>query len=433
MKSVSIALLAGMVGCMHPASATEAAVFREKILYSFCQQQKCADGAQPRAIPLDMNGILYGITINGGAAFGGKVCSIDYGCGTAFALDPATGKETVLYSFCQQQNCPDGEEPVPSLIGVNGALYGATYGGGNTGCVGGCGTVFTLDPNTGAEKVLYDFCSYGCEDGALPLAGLIAAKHLLYGTTENGGSGGWGTAFRLDPVTGKETVLYSFCQQDECTDGQDPDYNMLDANGILYGTTYAGGANNVCNVNYGCGTVFSINAKSGAESVLHSFGGGGDGKLPGAGLLAFNGMLYGTTEQGGGTGCGGTGCGTVFSVDPHTGAESVLYSFCSQPNCADGAKPEAGLIEVSGTLYGTASIGGGAGCGSNGCGTVYSIDPGTGTEKVLHSFSGGLDGANPTAGLLGVNGVFYGTTAYGGSTGCNGFGCGTFFELKRKR
>jgi uncharacterized repeat protein (TIGR03803 family) len=77
--------------------------------------------------------------------------------------------------------------------------------------------------------------------------------------------------------------------------------------------------------------------------------------------------LYGTTEQG-----GAYGYGTVFKVDPKTGAESVVYSFCSGGGtCADGAYPWAGsLINVSGTLYGTTSSG-----GKIGVGTVFKIVP----------------------------------------------------------
>src|SRR6185312_2310327 len=110
------------------------------------------------------------------------------------------------------------------------------------------------------------------------------------------------------------------------------------------------------------------------EKVLWSFGSGADGRYPSA-LISVDGMLYGTTNSGG-QGCNGNGCGVVFSIDPATGAEKVLYSFCSKANCADGAIPDGGLINLNGMLYGTTEIGGAvtSTC-TSGCGTVFSFDP----------------------------------------------------------
>ena len=119
-----------------------------------------------------------------------------------FSLDPASGSETVLYSFCAQQNCADGAAPLANLINVDGVLYGTTLIGGITGCSTneGCGTVFSFEPGTGAEQVVYAFCSQqSCADGAYPEAALIAVNNMLYGTTEGGGAWGDGTVFALTP------------------------------------------------------------------------------------------------------------------------------------------------------------------------------------------------------------------------------------------
>jgi uncharacterized repeat protein (TIGR03803 family) len=184
---------------------------------------------------------------------------------------------------------------------------------------------------------------------------------------------------------------------------------LLGVNGTLYGTTSFGGTSSNCSS--GCGTVFSI-TPSGTESVLYSFQGGSDGEGPFAGLTNVNGTLYGTTGSGGSdSGCGSSGCGTVFTVTP-SGGEAVLYSFQGGP---DGAGPQATMIDVGGTLYGTTS-GGGTGVCGGGCGTVYSITP-SGKEKVLYSFTGGSDGQSPRARLLNVNGAYYGTTIFGGNDG----------------
>jgi uncharacterized repeat protein (TIGR03803 family) len=118
-----------------------------------------------------------------------------------FALDPNSGVETALYSFCSQQKCSDGSGPVASLVDAKGTLYGTTFHGGSRGCEHqGCGTAFALDLDTGAETVLHSFCPRtNCPDGALPQAGLIDVNGTLYGTTLFGGANGGGTVFALKP------------------------------------------------------------------------------------------------------------------------------------------------------------------------------------------------------------------------------------------
>src|SRR5437016_4939218 len=108
---------------------------------------------------------------------------------------------------------------------------------------------------------------------------------------------------------------------------------------------------------YGCGTVFSFDPTTGTEAVLYSFTGTADGEYPSGGLVLLNGILYGTTTYAGsGSYCvEGYPCGTAFSIDPATNAETTLYSFCNQPNCADGSSPNGDLLDVNGTLYGTAA------------------------------------------------------------------------------
>lgn len=151
-----------------------------------------------------------------------------------------------------------------------------------------------------------------------------------------------------------------------------------------------------------------------------------DGHSPQAALLDVSGTFYGTTISGGrgDANCDG-GCGTVFKVTK-TGAESVVHSFTG--GNGDGSYPSASLIDVDGTLYGTTRSGG-TGCDTNGCGTVFAIDA-SGQERVVYSFKGGADGVGPVAGLIDVAGTLFGTTLYGG-TGSNGCqsGCGTVFAV----
>jgi uncharacterized repeat protein (TIGR03803 family) len=429
MRQIFLAMYAAMVACafVQPVSTTDSVRFKEKVLWSFGSG---IDGKFPSANMVDVNGALYGTTSGGGI----------YGGGTVFTFDSNTGSETSLYSFCAQQSCTDGRSP-DSLISVKGNLYGTTSIGGNrTACSVGCGTVFSLDPANGAETVLYSFCSQqGCTDGETPIAGVTDVKGTLYGTTQWGGAYGSGVVFSLDRKTGAETVLYSFCsnQPPDCTDGSAPDGTLVNVNGTLYGTTWGGGTNtDECVDISGCGTVYSIDLSTNVEKVLYSFCNQyqgqtcTDGESPIGSLIALNGLLYGITSAGG-TGCDGGGCGTVFSLDPSTGAETVLYSFCSQQNCTDGSQPSAGLIAVNGKLYGTTYWGGSTGCYGSGCGVVFLVDPGARTEKVLHTFctqQNCTDGANPYAGLTHVRGRLYGTTQNGGA-----YSTGTVFALKERR
>ena len=415
MKPIRIAIFAVVISCtlFGPGPAAPAAWANGRALYSFCSVKNCNDGAYPEAGVIALNGTLYGTTSGGGRGAG---CS-NPGCGTVFSLDPGTGVETVLHAFCRQLGCADGTDPFDAgVIDMKGTLYGTAFQGGGGGCGGnGCGTVFSLDPVTGALKVLYSFAG---NDGAFPQGAMIDVKGMLYGVTQGGGKGGMGTVFVLDTRKGTEKVLYSFCTQQNCTDGFNPN-GVIDVNGTLYGTTLQGGSYN-CGQGQGCGTAVAIDLRTGAETVLHSFGNGSDGWYPRGGLIAVGGMLYGTTAGGGIAGCGGTGCGTLFSIDPGTGAETVLYSFCGQQNCADGAHPLSGLIDVKGLLYGTTGSG-----GAHGLGTVVSSDPNTGAETVLYSFAG-TDGANPSARLIYAKGTLYGTTDSGGA-----HGKGTVFQLRK--
>jgi uncharacterized repeat protein (TIGR03803 family) len=141
---------------------------------------------------------------------------------------------------------------------------------------------------------------------------------------------------------------------------------------------------------------------SGAEHVLHSFTGGSDGSRPSTNLIYANGLLYGTTAQGGVCGYSSDGCGTVFSIST-SGKETVIYRFTGGAD--DGATPVSGLIEVNGTFYGTTLLGGDVRYCD--CGTVYSITK-SGKEKMM--LRAASIGAGPAAALVNVDGTMYGTT-----------------------
>jgi uncharacterized repeat protein (TIGR03803 family) len=196
------------------------------------------------------------------------------------------------------------------------------------------------------------------------------------------------------------------------TDGYEPEGRMIQAtNGNFYGTTYQDGA-------IGYGTVFKI-TPNGTLTTIYNFCSQpscADGATPVAGLvLATNGNFYGTTFGGGGANAEGT----VFKITP-SGTLTTLHSFCPQgPPCTDGANPLAGLIQATnGNFYGTTEVG-----GASGFGTVFKITP-SGTLTTLHSFDF-TDGSAPYAGLIqAANGNFYGTTQQGGVSGF-----GTAFKI----
>ena len=152
------------------------------------------------------------------------------------------------------------------------------------------------------------------------------------------------------------------------------------------------------------GTAFSISI-DGTEKVLHSFGAGSDGIFPYAGLIHLTETAKDTlygTTRDGGT----SDKGTVYSIGTD-GTEKVLHSFGGG---SDGAAPFGNLAHAHDTLYGTTRDG-----GPSDNGTVYVISA-DGAEKVLHHFGGGSDGAKPIAGLIDANGTFYGTTTKGGTS-----------------
>jgi uncharacterized repeat protein (TIGR03803 family) len=330
-----------------------------------------------------------------------------------------------LFSFVGDAG---GGHPSAKLIRVNGAFYGVTFSGGRTAgakCgIVGCGAIFEVKPS-GKERVVYRF--KGGTDGSYPGGELLARDGVFYGTTTGGGQYGDGTVFAFD-ASGGERVLHSFNR----SNGENPVGGLIAMNGVLFGTTALGGAHRV-------GTVYRLapSGSSYAYSVVYSFkGGAGDGAQPNAGLIAdASGNLYGTTIEGGigrASPCQ-LGCGTVFkltAVESHY-AESILYAF---KGASDGANPSASLFVEGDGLFGTTYYGGAA-AGTQGYGTVFEVST-PGEVRVLYTFKGSSDGAHPLAGLISMNGRFYGTASQGGSPACYDrfqgiVGCGVVFELSR--
>ncbi len=295
-----------------------------------------------------------------------------------------------VYSFTGGE---DGANPNALVRAVNGSFYGTTQNGGTNFA----GTVFRLAPG-GAVVPLYSFT--GGEDGATPFAAL--ARGLdgnFYGTAYQGGAFDNGTVFRMTP-NGVVTSLISL----NITNGDLPYAGLtLGADANFYGTTYQGGAG-------GRGTVFRITT-NGELATLCSFSNGREGGHLAAGLVqGGDGSFYGTTYKG-----GANSNGTVFRITPN-GTLTSLTSF----NKTNGALPLAELApDPAGDYWGTTTAG-----GAYGNGAIFRISS-AGVLSNPHSFTGGTDGSYPAAALLlGSDGNFYGTTAYGGE-----YGQGTLFRM----
>jgi uncharacterized repeat protein (TIGR03803 family) len=349
-------------------------------LYSFTGRD---DGAYPEAgLVQAADGDFFGTTSSGGTNDSGTVFSIT-----------SSGAFSQVMSFVGGD---DGDDPQAPLVqGTNGNFYGTTYQGGTAGY----GVVFELTAN-GALTSLYSFTNG--QDGANPAGGLVQGTDgNLYGTTYTGGANHDGVLFNITPQ-GALTVLHSLTNQVE---GSHPLAGLVQGtDGNFYGTTYQGGSSSE-------GAIFQM-APGGAVTRLYAFTNGVDGSYPKAGLVqGIDGSFYGTATLG-----GSNNHGTVFKITSG-GAFTPLYSFT---NGVDGATPQSSLaLGADGNFYGTTADG-----GSNGFGVVFQITS-TGSFTPLYSFTDGIDGATPEAGLaLGADGNLYGTASAGGT-----YFIGTLFEI----
>jgi len=383
--SISSFLLAMIV-----MSSTYALAARDKTLHAFSSQPR---GALPVSLVQDATGNLFGATQFGGA----------FNAGTVFELSPgADGKwaETVLHSF---GGGSDGRMPLLILLDSQGNIYGTTASGGSGCTISACGTVFQMTRNSNGawmESVIYNFhTGDGYPTGAL----VIDNAGNLYGAMSNFLAAQF-SVFQLTPSGGSwnKSIVYTFAggsQYDVAIPGL-----VLDATGNIFGTlTSAASAPN--------GLVFELSPSSAGhwnETTLYAFAGGSSGAVPTAGLFLQNGILYGTTGQGGISGCD-YGCGTVFALSRGSNGqwtEQSIYAFIGTPG--QPVHPSLGGFDPSGNLYGFTENGGAGICPY--CGSVFQLVPdsfGGWTESDLWDFGG--RGSFPTSLLLDPAGQLYGT------------------------
>ena len=263
--------------------------------------------------------------------------------------------------------------------------------------------VFSL-ASASAQSDLQTIKSFGHFDSApsTPEGNLIEGDDgALYGVTDEGGSDGVGSIFKLDKNGSVLTVLHHFTIN--TNDGRNPHAGLIKASdATLYGTTYFGGRSN-------WGTIFKINQDGSEFALLHHFTGGAGGLEPDRALLeGSDGALYGTTQIG-----GNSDAGTIFKISKNGTGFEIIYHFTNALSAP--SYPTTGLIEAKdGLLYGTSSHG-----GSWTWGTVFRLRKDGSDMEVLHDFGEMAgDGQSPNTELLQADDdALYGTTHDGGTNG----------------
>jgi uncharacterized repeat protein (TIGR03803 family) len=271
------------------------------VLYSFCAKTNCPDGSTPYAgLTVDDSGNFYGTTYIGGAHNDGTVYELQ------FDQAKQKWVENVLYSFsCGPNSCPKGAMPVLGLyMDEFGNLFGSTSMGAHSG--GNLFEMtFDQSKQKWVYSDIYDFCAKkGCDDGSSPSGRLVPdTSGNLYGTTGTGGAHGQGEVYVLTPAKKgwSLSILYSFCTGETCPDGQSPTGALhIDSGQNIFGTTGAGGANNSGTVYE---LSYNANTKTWSHGILYSFCAEEnctDGSIPTSGVIEdVNGNFYGTTEAGG--------------------------------------------------------------------------------------------------------------------------------------
>lgn len=385
------------------AGSAQALTFQT--IHSFCAKSHCTDGALPNpAVAMDGSGNLYGTTFIGGFK----------NHGVAFKLRPDPKKGwayEVVWTFCDLQCSKKIPHATSTVIAdQNGNIYGVRNVGQEPYEVfeisadGVYSTLHTFQPGEfPSGPPTYAGALQGLPyDGTSPLYGTV--MHAVYSLTPSGN--GW-----------TRQTLYVFCSLKNCKDGDNASTPpILESSGDLLGTAARGGGSN------SAGVIYRLTPSNGSwtETVLHKFcqvagctdGGAGIGPL----TEDSDGNLFGTNATG-----GDFQQGTVYELS-HSGKFAVLYSFCSAQSCTDGAAPSAVTLGPDGNLYGTAAGGG------RGYGVVFEVAGNT--ETVVHTFcseANCADGEVPVSQLLrDGSGNLFGTTRGGGA---NRSLEGTVFEL----
>jgi uncharacterized repeat protein (TIGR03803 family) len=281
-------------------------------------------------------------------------------------------------------------------------------------------STITLTSVAGAQsfQVIYSFT--GGSSAAHPIAGVTLDQHgNLFGTTAWGGGSrtGSGTVYELQR-SGSGFIYHQLHSFGNGVDGSFPWAGVtIGPDGSLYGTTYTGGTTQngiVYNLRPPATFCRSVSCPWN-ETILYNFTRGSDGgDAQGGVVFDSSGNMYGTNVNG-----GSGNVGVAYKMTRSGGGWNyqVIYPFTG---AQDGGNPEQLIVDSAGNLYGPAAVGGLAGCGGFGCGTIFKLSPsGSGwSEQTLYSFQDSSDGSDPQGGVIADSaGNFYGSTCCGNGTG----------------
>jgi uncharacterized repeat protein (TIGR03803 family) len=289
--------------------------------------------------------------------------------GSLFQYDPATATYTIKYAF----EFADGRYPEGTLMqATDGNLYGMATAGG-TSSTNDNGVIFKFNPQNSIFTKLFDFD--GATTGSSPYGALMQGNDgMLYGMTYQGGANDMGVLFQFNPGNSAFTVKVNF---DGAAKGQNPYGSLMQAaDGLLYGMTTGGGLNEY-------GVLFQFNPQNSSFAKILDFdmvtnGGNPDGSL----IQAKDGKLYGLTSAG-----GAHSQGVLFQFDPVTSTILNKFDFDYSPN---GSSPYGTLMQAyDGNLYGLANMG-----GANDLGVLFQFNPVTSVYTKKLDFTG-ANGKNP--------------------------------------
>ncbi len=203
-----------------------------------------ADGSNVYA-PLTWggDGYFYGTTVSGGANYFGTIYRIKPD-GTGFLL---------LHSFTSAE----GGSFSAVTLGTDGRFYGVSFQGG----ANQTGLLWGINPDGTGFTPIHVFSAENAQsiypDGYDPYGALaVDADGTLYGTAENGGTGGHGTVFQVSPDGTGFTVLAPFGVN--ASDPNDPVGSLTRIGSTIYGTTSYGGP-------IGFGTIFQISGVAASQ------------------------------------------------------------------------------------------------------------------------------------------------------------------------
>lgn len=287
-------------------------------------------------------------------------------------------------------NLTEGGTPTGKLcLANNGFIYGTTVNGG----LYGEGIIYKINPNTYAFTKIHDFIS---STGVNCFEGLsISDDGILYGTTFEGGAAGGGVLFKFDPATETYSVLFNF---NTSTGNVGSIWELI--NNKFYGTTTYNGANSL-------GTIFSFDLGTNIFTVLHNND-------------SLTGYKYGSLlHVGGGLLIGTADCfyyntpnpiyGLLYSYDINTNVRTVLHNFDTLNGF--GATPKL-VLATDGKIYGIMSAGGPSYPNNIfGDGVLFSYELSSNTYTALYNFYNSTTGSNNQCGLMQAsNGLLYSAT-----------------------